>query len=345
MSSTAKKRNPLKIVLKVLIVIICVAAIILAAVRAVFTIAYISFYNNSNVEFTIPGLNDGFVPQGLDYVEDKDVYITCGYASTSGNASMVYAIKADGTATKTELKNADGSNYTGHTGGIAYYKNYVYITGSTGCDVFSLSDILEGKASTNLLGAVNTPNDPAFCNIYNGKFYVGSFYRAGNYETPESHHIKTNGGETNMAIMTVYDLDDSADFYVGKTPTSVYSIPSLVQGMTFTKSGNIVLSTSYGLATSHLYVYDINQVTASKNGQFTFSGITDENVTYLNGTSVDLYFLDSTSLVEEISAPPMSEEIYYRDGKILIMTEAASNKYIFGKLTGAWKLYSLNYSD
>lgn len=341
MSSTAKKRSPLKIVLKVVIIIICVAAILLAAIRAGFTIAYISFYNNSNVEFTIPGLNDGFVPQGLDYVEDKDVYITCGYASKSGNSSMVYVIKADGSATKTELKNEDGTNYTGHTGGIAYYKDYVYITGSSGCDVFSLSDILEGKESTKQLGEVKTPNDPAFCNIYDGKFYVGSFYRAGNYVTPESHHLTTPAGDNNMALMTVYTLDDSCEFGVGETPTAVYSLPSLVQGMTFTDSGKIVLSTSYGLATSHLYVYDASMITT---GTYTFSGIDEESDTYyLNGTTVDLYYLDSASLVEDISAPPMSEEIVYRNGKILIMTEAASNKYIFGKFTGAWKLYSLNY--
>jgi hypothetical protein len=335
MPTTKKKRNPLIVVLKVIIVIICVIAILLAGIRAGFTVAYFSFYNNGQREFTIPGLSDGFVPQGLEYVKESDVFITCGYASKEGDASSVYTIKSDGSATKTALKNTDGSNYTGHTGGIAYYKNYVYITGATGCDVFSLTDILNGKETTTLLGEIATPNDPAYCNIYEGKFYAGSFYKAGTqYTTPESHHLTTPAGDSNTAIMTVYNLDATAEFLVNTQPVAAYSLPSLAQGMTFTED-KIVLSTSYGLATSHLYFYDTSKITT---GTFTFA---DTN-SALDGTTVPLYYLDSASLVSDVAAPPMSEEIVYKDGKIYIMTEAASNKYIFGKFTGAYKLYSYN---
>ena len=48
-----------------------------------------------------------------------------------------------------------------------------------------------------------------------------------------------------------------------------------------------------------------------------------------------LYYFDSTNLVSDLSAPPMSEGIEYHDGRIYISEEAASNKYIFGKLYGA----------
>jgi hypothetical protein len=101
--------------------------------------------------------------------------------------------------------------------------------------------------------------------------------------------------------------------------------------MTFTDS-RIVLSTSYGFATSHLYFYDATAV-AAKADKFT-----------VNGTEVPLYYLDSASLVSTVSAPPMSEEIVYKDGRIYIMTESASNKYIFGKITGGSPLYSYNIS-
>lgn len=37
----------------------------------------------------------------------------------------------------------------------------------------------------------------------------------------------------------------------------------------------------------------------------------------------------------------MSEGIEYHDGRIYISEEAASNKYIFGKLYGAGVVYSL----
>ena len=36
----------------------------------------------------------------------------------------------------------------------------------------------------------------------------------------------------------------------------------------------------------------------------------------------------------------MSEEIVYKDGRIYIMTESASNKYIFGKFMSGIEVYS-----
>jgi hypothetical protein len=301
---------------------------LLAGIRAGFTVAYFSFYTNSREEFTIPGLNANFVPQGLDYVEENSVYLTCGYSSKSGESSSVYTIDKNGKATKTELKNTDGSNYTGHTGGVAHYKNYVYITGDDGCDVFLLSDFVDGKSTATKQGEVKTYNNPAFCNVQDGKFYSGAFYRAGTvYTTPDDNKITTPAGDENKAIMTVFNLDDSAAFGVSATPVAAYSTPALAQGMTFTGS-QIVLSTSYGFATSHLYFYDAKKVEAT-TGTFT-----------VNGTTVPLYYLDSASLVDTVSAPPMSEEILFKDGRIYIMTESASNKYIFGKLTGGSPLYS-----
>ena len=35
----------------------------------------------------------------------------------------------------------------------------------------------------------------------------------------------------------------------------------------------------------------------------------------------------------------MSEEIILKDGRIVIMTESASNKYIFGKITSGRRIY------
>jgi hypothetical protein len=139
------------------------------------------------------------------------------------------------------------------------------------------------------------------------------------------HRLTTPAGDSNTALMTVFDIDDSAEFYINPTPTAAYSLTGLVQGMTFTEN-RIVLSTSYGLASSHLYFYDTSKIT---EGQFT-----------VNNTTVPLYYLDSASLVETVTAPPMSEEIVYKDGYIYIMTESASNKYIFGKLMSGVNLYA-----
>ena len=313
-----------------LVIAVTVIALLLAGVRAGEKIAFADFYNRAQAEFKIP-TGGGFVGQGLDYLENENAFISCGYAATDGKCSMVYYIDKNGNATRTLLKNADGSNYTGHTGGIAHYRDYFYITGEDGCDVFKLSDLTEHRKESKKLGEVKTLLDPAYCNVHDGKFYTGSFYRAGNYETPEWQRMTTPNGDKNMAVITVFDINDSAadNFYVSPKPVAAYSTAGLVQGMTFTDN-EIVLSTSYGLAASHLYFYDKSSISA---GQLT-----------LNGENVPLYYLDGACLKRTVTAPPMSEEIVYKDGRIYIMTESASSKYIFGKLMSGKHLWSWKVS-
>lgn len=322
-----KTKKKLLTALKVIIVILLVITILFSGIRLGEKIAFSSFYRRASGEFKIPGTNSGFVGQGLDYLEDENAFITCGYSAKKGESSMVYYIDANGKASRTLLKNADGSNYTGHTGGIAHYKEYFYITGDDGCDVFALSDLTERKSESVKLGEVKTLLDPAYCNVYGGKFYTGSFYRAGNYETPDWQRITTPAGDNNTAVITVFEIDDNAkdSFYISPAPCEAYSTAGLVQGMTFTED-KIILSTSYGLAASHLKFYVKSDISA---GQLN-----------LNGKNLPLYYLDGACLEKSVTAPPMSEEIVYKDGRIYIMTESASNKYIFGKFMSGNYLYS-----
>ena len=329
MKKTTKRRNVLLTVLKVIIIAVLVITVLLSGIRLGEKIAFSSFYRRARAEFKIPGTSSGFVGQGLDYLENENAFIACGYSAKKGGSSMVYYIDERGKATRTLLKNEDGSNYTGHTGGIAHYKEYFYITGDDGCDVFALADLTEHKGESVKIGEVKTLLDPAYCNVYDGKFYTGSFYRAGNHETPDWQRITTPAGDENKAAITVFEIDDGAadSFYISPEPIAVYSTTGLVQGMTFTPD-EIVLSTSYGLASSHLLFYNNSGISA---GQLT-----------LEGKNIPLYYLDGACLERSVTAPPMSEEIVYMDGRIYIMTESASNKYIFGKFMSGNDLYSYN---
>ena len=60
----------------------------------------------------------------------------------------------------------------------------------------------------------------------------------------------------------------------------------------------------------------------------------------IDGNNIPMIFLDSASLISDVVAPPMAEEILVRDGRIYIMNESASNKYIFGKFTTGSHVYS-----
>ena len=43
--------------------------------------------------------------------------------------------------------------------------------------------------------------------------------------------------------------------------------------------------------------------------------------------------LDGDCLVQDVVCPPMAEELVYENDRVLILTESASMKYLFGKLT------------
>ena len=160
--------------------------------------------------------------------------------------------------------------------------------------------------------------------------YVGEFYREANYPTPDSHKYKTAAGDSNTALILAYKLDADAEFGISPQIEAAYSTTGLVQGMCFDGSGRFCLSTSYGPAFSHIYVYN----NPKREG----------NIDVL-GQNVPLYALDSSCLAHDIKIAPMSEEIVFVDGKLYTMCESASNKYIFGKFTSAKYCYATDLTE
>ena len=329
----------LSVVWKVLLALVLLVVIVLLGFKAYDAIRHNSFYSNSEAVLKTPGANEGFVPQGFDYIAEGEIFLATGYMSND-MPSRVYVMRKDGTTTYTELKKKDGSDYLGHTGGIAHFGDYIYITGSKGLDVFSYSDILEGKESTNMIGTVLTYNDPAHCYVHNGYILAGSFFIEEDYETPEHERVKTPSGDDNTSVITAFKLDESFDLGIDPAPRAVISTRRCVQGMCITDDGKIVLSTSYGLSTSQLFVYDASKLVSEES--YDFKGTTKGGIEF-EFCGIPRYYLDSSNLVEVIEAPPMSEELVYLDGKIYIMNESACNKYIFGKITTGYNIFAYNY--
>ncbi len=317
-------KRPLKITLIVTASIISFLIIILIGVRVGEKIWFYDFYSNAEVAFEIPGLNDGFVPQGLDFDEQSDSYLATGY-STNG-PSLVYTIPRDDSlkVVCTELKCADGTDYIGHTGGIERNGEFVYITGADGLDIFLYADIIDGGTAKQI-GSFDTGVDPAHCHSDGQYLYVGSFYIAEDYETPPNERILTPAGDSNTSIIEIYALDNT-QFGIGNA-VGAYSSRGQVQGMCFTDD-KLVLSTSYGLSTSQLFAYD-----------YTKQQQPDEYK--IGDKTVPLYYLDSSNLVSVTEAPPMAEEPAYVCGRVVIFNESACNKYIFGKFMSGYDAWSI----
>lgn len=354
----------------VLIGIAIFLAVILVAVGGFKLYDYIGaaeFYNNSEVVFKTPGVNDSnFVPQGMTYNEEIDTFFFTGYMGKpilgelgDDVSSRVYVRNSKGEVTFTRLLNADGTPYTDHTGGVEFFGDYVYVTGedSHGLDVFSAADILAGKSETKMLGTVKTYNSPAHCYVYEfeGQKYImaGSYHKDETvYLTPEHERITTPAGDKNTSVMTVFKLDESAEFGVQPDPVAIISARHMIQGICITPDGQMVISSSWGLATSNLFFYDLSKVQCEENyryeGTITYGDLEKKDAERYEedfGFDVKLYYVDSSCLVDTVVAPPMSEELVCHDGKIIVFCESACNKYVFGKLTTGFNTYGYKYEE
>lgn len=327
------------------IIIICVISIILLAFLAVSVasiwdrILYWDFYKNSEAGFDVPGLWSGFVQQGFDYIEERGVYITSGYMS-NGEASRIYITDSKGDSTYVSLKLSDGSDNMAHAGGVTYYKDLIYVTG-TGekdgkkptVDIYKMDDVLDGDGVATSVDQMEICVKPSFIYARRGQLYVGEFYKAVDYETDTSHHLTTPNGQEYKSLIAVYNLGENgkSDSVV---PDHVMSVRDMVQGMAFDNKGRLILSTSWGTGAGHLYIYDMD-TTVSVTGDMEIEGV-----------PVRVRYIEEKDLDCTITTPPMIEEMVFDfdNNKLLIMTESACMKYIFGKFTSGNHIYEYDYS-
>lgn len=322
-----KKRAPLlvRIIGKFFLTLVTVMLSLVCLVFVGEKLLFAPFFMQAQAEMKIPGLWTGFVTQGFEKV-GEDTYLVAGY-DKADKPSSIYVLQGKN-QTECELFDADGNASLTHAGGVTVFNQFVYVAHGEYCDMYLLDDVLDGDGKATMVDRAKTSNQISFCSVIDGKLYAGAFYRAGTqYLTPESHHITTATGEKNTALIMIYTLDETTGKPLSETPEKLYSITSNVQGMCMTDSGKIVLSTSWGLNPSKLFVYDeTNAQTVSLT---------------LDGVSYETTVLDSACLTQTITAPPMAEELVYENGRVIIMCESASMKYIFGKLTSGNWAYSV----
>ena len=305
---------------------------IILVLHVITPLATIDFFANSNPEYITPGIYEGLVPQGYAYIGEKDVYLQCGYMADGVSASRIYVTNSTDTRDTffVELYTADGQPYTGHTGGLTSYSGIVWLTndgeGDDNCMwVFTLAELLEAKDGKVILKTKFQPESRAACCFADGEYlWIGEFNDGEKYVAKESHAF----GENN-ALVCAYKIDVTSKYGIefetveGKdffTPSLALSVTDLVQGFTKTPDG-FALSTSYSVKASHLYFY--SDVT---------KGEADASIS-VNGKDVPVYFLDNEAMIKDVVMPPMSEEIFVKDGKVFVLFESACQKYIFGNFT------------
>lgn len=296
--------------------------------------SYPQFDSLARQEFAIPGLSEGVCPQGLtDLPKNEQGYDFAMSGYLSSGASRVYFIDEENEEggkyiTVAENGKADES----HFGGVACSEDYLYVASGNRIARVPLSEALAAENG----GAVEADYfdaglNAAFCQCTGNMLYVGEFYRPGNYETPESHHLQTADGSMNYAVVYAYEVDDAGA--PAGVPSFALSVREQVQGIAVFEGG-IALSCSYGLPDSSIWVYE-NPI----------DGETDKSIATDTGANVPLYMLDSSNWIKTIVAPCMSEELAIEGGRLYILFESLSNKYKLFTRTRMSHVHSIALSD
>lgn len=215
--------------------------------------SYPDLRKNFRKEFSIPGLNEGAVPQGMGvYQADDQSYFLITAYMTDKSPSRIYVTgSADGYLGYVTMKNPDGehTDYYGHCGGIATNGNTLWVTSESTVYVAKASEqyrekgkniiheIVDKASGKFLDGATNFEKKIAFtssfkancgadfCYYYDNpntssvgydKLYVGEFYRKGNWETDTTHRLTTPNGYKNKALMYEYSIDNGSEYGVQK---------------------------------------------------------------------------------------------------------------------------------
>ena len=321
---------------KMIVAFSCLGVLVLTLLIYYFGAFYPKFNAHAKIkEFEIPGLNETFVPQGMDYYAEDDIFLVSGYMS-DGSASRIYVVDAKtGTAQKYITLKSGENDYVGHAGGVATDGEKVWVVGDKKLNTFLYSDLKDASnlASVSIKSEVETGTGCDFVYIYNNQLIVGEFFREGAYDTPETHHIPVSEKEKTYALGYIYDIDHARESGVSAELKAVISFPNQAQGMVITKNSEgkevVVISTSYSIPSSKIMVYE-NPL----------AGATTKKVT-LNGKDVPLYELTSNNLIESIKAPSMSEEMAVKDGRVFILFESACKKYRLVNRTRTRNVYSI----
>ncbi len=283
-------------------------------------IIFSKYEKNSKAICDIPGLNQNYTPQGVCYNKDKKVYLFCGYMNNKTNSKIFVANEQGELIKEVNLLKEDNSLYKGHAGGIASLNDDVYLSNASKIFHLKLSDILacENKGEISFDGSFKVNSRASYCYINDNYLFVGEYSdrSVSSYKTDASHHFTDD--KTNYAICSLYKVDQSKEYHIDySSPEMVLSLPDYVQGICQVDDKTICLSRSHGINFSSLDFYDLSK--ASKVGEF---------------ETKDVYFLGKNCLNESVRVPPMSEDIDFVDGKILINFESGCRKY---RLVNIWK--------
>ena len=276
---------------------------------------YDRFYESGGLGPVIPGLAEGLVPQGIAWLPEEDQLLYCGYRSDKGNSALIAADRQTGEIRKiVHLLYKDGSDYSGHAGGVCATEDDIYISNAKHLYRISLEHFrsLPEESRCAFDEEIPVPVNASFCNCAEGVLWVGEFQYTGDYPTDPSHAVRGRDG-MQRAWICGYRMEGRTDF---GSPDCILSVTERIQGMTV-RDGRIYLSQSYGRrADSVIMRYD---------------GVLErapDTSAVLDGREIPLWILDSGCRSGTLLCPPMTECLCTVGEEVYVLFESAAQPYM-----------------
>ena len=284
---------------------------------------YSVFANSGEHSLLIPGLKEGWVPQGITWLPVQNWFLFSGYHS-DGRPSSLIAVDAQSNkiVKVVRLRNVNGSYYTGHAGGVCATEKDIYVANNHRLYRLSMDTFLNlpAEAACAFEQEIGVPNNASYCSYSNGMLWVGEFQYGISYATDPSHHLKL-GREKSQAWLCGYKLDNGvistrALSSFNAVPDVIFATTERIQGMAVYQD-KVWLSQSYGCANpSSLLSY-----------AYPCGNDPDMYVT-VGGTEVPVWFLVRSRIAGVMICPPMSECLCTAGNGMYILFESGAEKYM-----------------
>ncbi|MBR4728408.1 MAG: hypothetical protein IK080_11030 [Clostridia bacterium] len=277
--------------------------------------------------FPTPEVENGYVPQGLCYLEKAQVYVLSAYHETQPSV-LILTDAAAGTRLKTlALAQADGQPFTGHLGGVATDGDWLYLTDEAKVQRLAVSAVLQAADGETLPLTESFLTDLrcSFLSCDGAYLYAGEFYNFtfdGSFDTDPDHWRRVSFFERYYARCCAYplaSLDAACEAGTVTTPEYVLTLPRCVQGLARMPDGSLRLSVSYG-RNNPSYLLTYTDVTAWDP---------DGSVLY-GDERVPIYYLYQKACTARAELPPMLEGIAAVNGQTVGVFESCAAKYADG---------------
>lgn len=290
------------------------------------TVNYDEFFSIGSEGPIIPGLDQDYIQQGMDYYEEND-WILISYYHDGGQPSIIAVVeRSTGNFVKAVKLAKDAvTPYAEHAAGIAVSNQHVWIASWKHAYQLKLVDLEQAVNMDTLVFSdiIELENKGGNIGYEDGILWVGEYGRY-NYSTDATHHMTNRMGQTHKAWMAGFRLNANDTINTTRkrpgtnevVPDYLLSIPDEIQGMEII-GNKFILSKSYGPEwDSELLVYELN-----------LTNTPHATTNRFGSPSVPIWFLDNQNLIKSLVMPPQSEGLFAYDGNVYVSFESASPKF------------------